>query len=881
MKLSYSDNLISCGWDIMVEDKDIELKYSKKPESPKKSPKKRNNRYNSIDQSQDIQSLKASISDFTTSLKNLNLASINFDEKNSPIYKKLNEIIDAIDELNIPDAINSKESYVLEEEFKSLEKALNSLPLGSFMDESLLDDPDSLKENIKRFKNQLQSIPKEQQLMLEDGYKPFFQELEDIYYKLFDGMENPTQEEKLQRVLEFINELVATEKDPNKNNEKNAELTDQLNRTTHQKDLLKTLFDSLVKEGELSTEDMNTGNLEEYVNQIRDTIKKLKEDKEELIKITRDEVRSELLKEQEALVLSIEELRREEKELSEEIDELGENKNSLTYKLTQTADENNKLSAKVQELENNLKNYQLLANPSPNQANLLGDLAKKDRTIEELKTKLEESHSKNASTEDVAEENELLKLRLSQLKEDLKELQSLQNPNDNIVDEDDPGQADILSGIRINQLSEKNSELEASLKTLQNERDNLKSQLGELHLENQTQKKMLGTLKQENEKLKVNADNKEYIHQKIDGARAPEPKKYEYSVQNQPSIKKLKTSAETIETEVPVQYDYETSSIPGKKQEFEYVVSSQKNIKQEKESFEHIQDSKAVPKKNSSIVMESFQTIGDKESSDQGTKTERELKYAVVPIMDINSHQKTTTSIETNTDFGTSSMITNTFNGGEKRSIGINTKIEEVNNAIANKTLFRKVLEEKLLNDFKIKSLDKLVATEKSQYTFREYQLSHHNPDKIMGTDKVEREEVMKNVHEKVKKSHIEPVQEVDQHLYKLGENVTLKLEMDGDKVKFNIDELVSGKATCCISIPRVDGNGAKLNNYDIIEFKDGKMTDYLFSKEGQSQLSEQQIKQMKGLDEKQRAVLLNKGGPWVEKLQTPQTHSTHITNLI
>ncbi len=832
-------------------------------------------------------------------------------------------------------------------------------------------------------------------------------------------------------------------------------------------------------------------------------------------------MRSELLKEQEALVLSIEKLRSEEKELSEEIGELGENKNSLQYQLTQTVDANNKLSTKVQELESKLQDYQPGTSSSPSQVGALEVLQDRNREIEELKTKLE-SYRKNASTEDVAEENKILKLRIYELEGNLEESKLFQVPNYNIANENDLGPVDISSDIRINQLSEKNSELEASLKALQNERDrienqldekvselnnanaekdakieeyetklldlndrlqllanaigklnlgydakdadekqkyqaelsvlkselekyqayveklayerieqnktkvqppkfeyenqlkanddipkydyvnsiktkdtkefdglkgeiarknteverlkeelekqlqeaknftedknahnqkvselessikkvtkekekleneldtltnnnanlqeqindyqeegevnlikenvfkktflnlenedaeeieDLKSQLGKLHRENQAQKEMLGTLKQENEKLKVNADNREYIHQKIDGARAPEPKKYEYSVQNQPSIKKLETSAETIETEVPVQYDYETSSIPGKKQEFEYVVSSQKNIKQEKESFEYIQDSKAVPKKNSSIVMESFQTIGDKESSDQGTKTERELKYAVGPIMDINSHQKTTTSIETNTDFGTSSMITNTFNGGEKRSIGINTKIEEVNNAIANKTLFRKVLEEKLLNDFKIKSLDKLVATEKSQYTFREYQLSHHNPDKIMGTDKVEREEVMKNVHEKVKKSHIEPVQEVDQHLYKLGENVTLKLEMDGDKVKFNIDELVSGKATCCISIPRVDGNGAKLNNYDIIEFKDGKMTDYLFSKEGQSQLSEQQIKQMKGLDEKQRAVLLNKGGPWVEKLQTPpQTHSTHITNQI
>jgi hypothetical protein len=263
MKLSYSDNLISCGWDIMVENEDIVPNYS---ELGPEFTKEKNNRYNDINQSQDIQSLKASISDFTTSLKNLNLASINFDEKNSPIYKELNKIIDAIDESNIPDAINSKESDALEEEFKALEKALDSLPLGSFMDESLLYDLDSLKENIKRFKNQLQSIPEEQQLMLEDEYKPFFEELEDKYYKLFDGMENPTQEDKLKRVLDFINELVATEKDPNKNNEENAELTDQLNRTTHQRDQLNALFDRLVEEGEFSKKDINTGNLEEYVN---------------------------------------------------------------------------------------------------------------------------------------------------------------------------------------------------------------------------------------------------------------------------------------------------------------------------------------------------------------------------------------------------------------------------------------------------------------------------------------------------------------------------------------------------------------------------------------------------------------------------------------
>ena len=100
----------------MVENEHIENpEFSEEPEWDNN--KKNNRIYETSDQSQNIESLKASISDFTTSLK-LNIESINFDYKDSPIGKELNKIIGAIDELNIPDNINSEENDALEEEYR-------------------------------------------------------------------------------------------------------------------------------------------------------------------------------------------------------------------------------------------------------------------------------------------------------------------------------------------------------------------------------------------------------------------------------------------------------------------------------------------------------------------------------------------------------------------------------------------------------------------------------------------------------------------------------------------------------------------------------------------------------------------------------------------
>ncbi|WPX96725.1 hypothetical protein [Candidatus Bandiella euplotis] len=171
---------------------------------------------------------------------------------------------------------------------------------------------------------------------------------------------------------------------------------------------------------------------------------------------------------------------------------------------------------------------------------------------------------------------------------------------------------------------------------------------------------------------------------------------------------------------------------------------------------------------------------------------------------------------------------------------------------VADKTLFRRILDEHVRAVLNIggemsegKKQSKMV-----DYTGKRYLLSKHVKDVTMPQDIInEREELIKKVHNEVSKNEIKPSENYNS--YKLND-VELKFKMDGDGLEFNMQDIVDKRATCCISIPRVGKDGNKIEAYDVIEFKDGKMTDYLFSSQGKSQLSKKQQEELFQLDKSQ-----------------------------
>ena len=120
--------------------------------------------------------------------------------------------------------------------------------------------------------------------------------------------------------------------------------------------------------------------------------------------------------------------------------------------------------------------------------------------------------------------------------------------------------------------------------------------------------------------------------------------------------------------------------------------------------------------------------------------------------------------------------------------------------------------------------------------------------DKVLKDYMQEREKILNKVSEEISKNKIEPQERKEKYKeYNIGDErstLMLKEEVGQDgKIKFNIDEIMSKKGSCSISVLRTSPEGKK--GCDVIEVVNGELKTFVLSGIGESKIAADQIQDL------------------------------------
>ncbi|MFQ3307045.1 MAG: hypothetical protein ACI8ZF_000282 [Candidatus Midichloriaceae bacterium] len=829
---------------------------------------KENNRYSNIIDDEDIadnkfgpkhsdnepaiESNQFNKNNLAESLRNLNLGSINFSEDNKEVIQKVEELIKQVESSDKAHEFQEQLLNIFQSRgfFDGLGEGETQLGKIAEITDQLIDIRENYNKLIEREEGRgSEEYQKEKGVELEDQ---LVNKSIDIEYKQDELYRTESDLSKSQEKLNLSNDIqeLTTQKDVLKNT------------ITNQQKNVKDLEDKFVqleskvdeKQGELNKLEESNIEAKEYYDAEKEyEINNQKNEIERLNQIIKSHEPNEYKGRDNS------ELLEKNKGLTEEnkrLQEASRNDNQ-DEKLQKLQKENENLNLKLQELEGNLEELKSSVDKGgddidsdsefgddfeeinlDNSDNNVGDETVLKKDFDEMKSGYEEQIDK--LKEAIKKDKELDQINIGEFFEPFEN-----QLNEEKIDALERGNVDKdknILNLKKENFEKENivSDKDKIIQELKNQIKNYKEKTGEQINSKLDRKKNTPVFEYLNNVQNIEKPNIDKISEDLTADIFNEVSKDEKIGLLEESLSVLKDQLDQ-EREKNVKLE--------KKQVTRNQIELGNNTENNKNNTDRNINTESLNKSTGTGSGKDYEYYEPNKKNDKQTQTtdvnDTEKGYEYYNTSDKKSKSVGTETInDDNKDIQTDQINLTETN----KTIGTDVEKEENINkeySISPPTLYRKVMEReinKTLDSIEDKSIH---LNNKLAYALREHNFPQSFSKSVHKNYIEEREDLAKEVNKEILKNPLKSETKDNVESFELTSDLYLKITSKDKKLSFNLDEIVEKKGTCCISVPRVNEKGNIIDAFDIIEFKDGKITDAVFSSKGKTQIDDKDIKKI------------------------------------